>query len=227
MYGASLLARKFDALQQPPRPLPSKTYPQARCRDITYGWIVCNYPHEKKDPHCTRITIGGNLINYPDDCGTPTADVLTIKLLFNSIISTPNAKIMTINIKDFFLVMPMDCYKYFRIKLKLFPYDIINKYALRDKVDVDSNIFCKVQCGMYGLPQAGIIGQDLLTKHLHKAGYHQSTITPGYWQHDWHPISFTLVPKNFGMKCINKNKVDHLRSILKQDYKINTNWEGK
>ena len=82
--------------------------PQVRCKDITHGWIVCVYRSEKKDPYRTRITMGGNLVNYPDDCGTPTADLLTVKLMFNSIISTPNAKFMTINIKDFYLMTPMD-----------------------------------------------------------------------------------------------------------------------
>ncbi len=40
------------------------------------------------------------------------------------------------------------------------------------------------------------------------------------------PHQFTHVIDNFGVKYINKNDVDHLTSILKQDYKINTNWEG-
>jgi hypothetical protein len=170
--------------------------------------------------------MGDNLINYPDNCGTPTADILTIKFLFNSNISTPNSKFMTINIKDFYLMTPMDRYEYFRMKLELSPQNIINKYALRDKVDADSNVFCKVRCGMYGLPQADIIAQDLLTKYYHKAGYRQSTITPGYWRHDWHPISFALIVNNFGVKYINKNNINHLTSILKLDYKIDTNWEG-
>ena len=72
--------------------------PQARRKDITYRRIVCNYHSEKKDPYRTRITMGGNLINYPDNCGTPTADLLTIKLMFNSIISTPGSKFMMIDI---------------------------------------------------------------------------------------------------------------------------------
>ena len=108
--------------------------------------------------------MGGNLINYPSDCGTPTADLLTVKLMFNSIISTPNAKFMTIDIKDFYLMTPMDCFEYFRMKLELFPQDIIKEYGLRDKVDADGNVFCEVRRGMYGLPQAGIIAQELLTK---------------------------------------------------------------
>ncbi len=108
--------------------------------------------------------MGGNLINYPNDCGTPTANLLTVKIMFNSVISTPNAEFMTINIKDFYLMTPMDQYEYFRMKLELFPPDIIDKYGLHDKVDADGNVFCEVQRRMYGLPQAGIIAQDFLTK---------------------------------------------------------------
>ena len=118
--------------------------PQDRRKDVTYGRIVCTYRPEKKAPYRTRITMGGNLINYPNDCGTPTADLLTVKLLLNSVISTDNAKFMTINIKDFYLMMPMKRYEYFQMKLDLFPQDIINKYKLHDKVDADGNVFCEV-----------------------------------------------------------------------------------
>ncbi len=89
--------------------------------------------------------MGGNLIHYPDNCGTPTANLLTVKLLFNSIISMPHAKFMTINIKDFYLNMPMECFKYFRMKLDLFPPDIVKEYGLQDKVDADGNVFCEVR----------------------------------------------------------------------------------
>ena len=82
--------------------------PQERRRDITYARIVCNERPEKKDPDRTRITMGGDRINYPGDCGTPTADILTVKLLLNSVISTQHAKFMTIDIKDFYLMTSMD-----------------------------------------------------------------------------------------------------------------------
>jgi hypothetical protein len=74
--------------------------------------------------------MGGNLVNYPGDCGTPTVDLLTIKLLLNSVISTPNAKFMTLDLKDFYLMTPMKRHKYFRMKIELFPQDIINQYDL-------------------------------------------------------------------------------------------------
>jgi hypothetical protein len=200
--------------------------PQAQCKDITYGRIVYTYRSEKKDPYRTCITMGGNLINYPDDCGTPTANLLTVKLMFNSVIFTPNVKFMTIDIKDFYLMTPIDRYECFRIKIELFLQDIIDEYGLRDKVDTEGNAFCEVRHGMYGLPQAGIIAQELLTKRLHKAGYRQSKITPGYWHHSWCPISFTLDVDDFGLKNTNKDNVEHLMNILKQDFEIDTNWEG-
>jgi hypothetical protein len=73
----------------------------------TYGGIVYNYREQKKDAYCTRITMGGNLINYPGNCRTPMAHLLTVKLLFNSVISTPQAKFTCIDIKDFYLCTPM------------------------------------------------------------------------------------------------------------------------
>ncbi len=82
--------------------------PQNRRKDITYGLLVCNNRSEEKDPYHTHITMGGNLINCPNDCSTPTADLLTVKIMFNSVISMPNAKFMTINIKDFYFMTPMD-----------------------------------------------------------------------------------------------------------------------
>jgi hypothetical protein len=64
------------------------------------------------------------------------------------------------------------------MKLKLFPKDVINKYDLCNKVDTNGNVHCEVQHEMYGLPQAGIIAQELLETLLLKAGYTQSKIMP-------------------------------------------------
>jgi hypothetical protein len=91
--------------------------PDDRKGDETCARIVCTYCKGKKDKYRTRITMGGNLVNYPGDCGTPTADLLTVKLLLNSIIFTPNAKFMTLNLKDFYLMTPMKRYEYFHMKL--------------------------------------------------------------------------------------------------------------
>jgi hypothetical protein len=102
--------------------------PEGRCGDVTYGRIVCVYCNGKKDKFCTHITIGGNLIKYPGDYGTPAADLLTLKLLLNSVISTPNAKFIMLDLKDFYLMTPMKCYEYFQMMLELFPQEVIDLY---------------------------------------------------------------------------------------------------
>ncbi len=119
--------------------------PDDRKGNETYARVVCVYGDGKKDKYRTRITMGGNLVNYPGDCGRPTANLLTVKLLLNSIISTPNAKFMTLDLKDFYLMTPMKRYKYFCMKLDLFPQDIIDEYNLTSKVDHNGNVHCKVQ----------------------------------------------------------------------------------
>jgi hypothetical protein len=80
-----------------------------------------------------RITIGGNLINYLYKLTTCTADMISTKIMWNSVISTPGAKIGGADIKNMYLKTPLDQYKYMQMSLKLFPDDIINHYNLCEK----------------------------------------------------------------------------------------------
>ena len=73
--------------------------PQNRYRDVVYGCIICDYWERKPKPNQTWLTVEGNKNNYLEDCGMPTADLLTMKLFFNSVISTHNAKFMIMDIK--------------------------------------------------------------------------------------------------------------------------------
>ena len=94
-------------------------------RDITYGRIVVKYRPEKDDPYIVRLCVGGNIIHFPWDCGTPTVDMITVKLLLNIIVSTPNAKFMPIVIKYFYLNTPMPHYEYTRLELSDIPDNVI------------------------------------------------------------------------------------------------------
>jgi hypothetical protein len=53
--------------------------PNDRMGDETYTRIVSVFCDGKKDKFRTCITMGGNLVNFSGDCGTPTADLLTVK----------------------------------------------------------------------------------------------------------------------------------------------------
>ena len=79
---------------------------------VTYVSFVCNYRPKKEEKERTHLVIGGNGINYPGDAGTPTADLLTIKLLANSVVSTKNTKMLTMDLKDFYLNTPMERSEY-------------------------------------------------------------------------------------------------------------------
>ncbi len=75
--------------------------PKKRAKDVTYGLITCLVQPEKLDkPNRTRLVAGGDRVHYHCNTGTPTANLLTIKILINSIISTAGAKFMTMDIKD-------------------------------------------------------------------------------------------------------------------------------
>ena len=80
---------------------------------------------------------------------------------------------------------------------------------------------------MYGLPQAGSLGHDLLELRLNKEGYYQSKIVPGLWQHENRPITFTVVVDDFGIKYMTEQDLDHLIKTLHQYCDISLDLSGK
>ncbi len=66
-----------------------------------------------------------------------------------------------------------------RLKLADIPEEIIEEYTLREVVTDNGYVYCKIRKGMYGLPQVGLIAQELLEQQLSKVGYSQSKIIPG------------------------------------------------
>ncbi len=80
--------------------------------------------------------------------------------------------------------------------------------------------------GMYSLPQAGLIANNILEKRLNRHKYWQSKLVPGLWKHDTRPIQFTLVVNNFGVKYVGEEHANHLISVLKEHYEIDVDWEG-
>ncbi len=73
---------------------------------------------------------GRDRVHYPGNAGTPTVNLITVKLLISSIILTTGAKFMTMDIKDFYLNTPMARYEYMQLKLSDKPDDIIKHYNL-------------------------------------------------------------------------------------------------
>ena len=80
--------------------------------------------------HRSRLAVGGDRIVYPFGISPPTCDLPTIKLLWNSVLSTPGAKYCTLDISNFYLGMPMERPEYMRMPIKLIPDEIIQEYDL-------------------------------------------------------------------------------------------------
>ena len=203
-----------------------KEIPKNRWRDITYGRIVVAYRPQKSEPNRSRLTVGGDRINYPFDVSTPTADLPTIKMLWNSVLSTPNAKFITLDVANFYLGTPMERPEFMRLPIKVIPQEIIDHYGLNSKVE-DGWVYVKIVKGMYGLPQAGLLANQLLSKRLEKAGYYQCQFTPGLWRHVWRPTTFALVVDDFGIKVVGDKNANHLVRTLEQDYDVMIDWKGE
>ncbi len=76
--------------------------PKERTRDVTYGLITCLIQPEKIDkPNKTRLVAGEDRVHYPYNAGTPTTNLLTVKLHINSVISMPGTRFFTMDIKNF------------------------------------------------------------------------------------------------------------------------------
>jgi hypothetical protein len=123
-----------------------------------------------------------------------------------------------IDIKVFYLRTPMERPEYMQLKIMDIPDKVIQQYNLMLVVTQDGYVYCEITRGMYGLPQAGIIAQELLEKQLVEYGYHQSKTINGFWKHQTRPISFTLVVDNFAVKYINKEDTEHLINTIKKYY---------
>ncbi len=86
--------------------------PYERRKEVMYESFTCDVRPHKEVTERTRLTAGGDRIYYPDDVGMPAADMTLFKRLANSIISTPGARCIMLDINDFYLNTPMKCKEY-------------------------------------------------------------------------------------------------------------------
>ena len=57
---------------------------------------------------------------------------------------------------------PMERPKFMRMKLSDLPEDFVKLYNLTSMADGNGAVYVKIQKGLYGLPQAGILANKLL-----------------------------------------------------------------
>jgi hypothetical protein len=111
------------------------------------------------------------------------------------------------------------------INLASLPQETNEKYDLIE-LSQDGKVYIEIQKGMYGLPQAGILTNELLQRNLAKDGYRPTTHTHGLWTHDTRPISFSLVVDDFGVKYVDREHAEHLMACPRKKYNISSDWNG-
>jgi hypothetical protein len=72
---------------------------------------------------------------------------------------------MCADVKNFYLNTILDRPEYMKLSLSLIPQEIIDKYGLVEKAK-NGQVYIHINKGMYVLPQAGRLANNLLIKRL-------------------------------------------------------------
>jgi hypothetical protein len=115
--------------------------------------------------------------------------------------------------------------KYICIKILDIPNEFIDKYKLTG-LDRDGWIYFKIHQGCYGLPQAGILANNLLHSHLEAKGIYEAASTPCLWHHKWRPIHFCLIVDNFGVEYMGIEHFNYLLGVIKKFNGVQYNMVG-
>jgi hypothetical protein len=118
-------------------------------RNITYLKVVCDYKPHIKEKERVRLTVGGDRLDYSGDVATHTADITTFKILINSTLSTEDAAMMMMEIKNYYLGTPLPRFGYMKMWMSRFPEEIVQKYNLNALV-VNGWVNIEILKGMYG-----------------------------------------------------------------------------
>jgi hypothetical protein len=116
------------------------------------------------------MNVGGYRFDYSGDVATSTADITTFKILINSTLSTEEAEMMMMDIKNYYLGTPLPRFEYMKMLWSRFPEGIVQKYNL-NALAVDGWVYIEIRKGMYCLKQAVLLANQLLQTRLAPFGY--------------------------------------------------------
>jgi hypothetical protein len=122
-------------------------------RKITNGKIVWDYKPHTQEKEGVRLTVGGEKLDYSGDVATSTSYITTFKIIINSTLSTKDAAMMMMDIKNYYINTPLPRFEYMKMLLSRFPEEIIQKYNLNE-LAIDGWVYIEIRKGMYGMKQS-------------------------------------------------------------------------
>ena len=206
------------------RPIMFKDIPENR--EATYVNPVCS--EKTKDDGAlkfrTRATIGGDRIDYPYTTTAITAELESIKLLLNAMISD-NAAFSTVDLEDFYLGTDLPHPEFIRIPVTFIPQKVLLFYLLEQFIHKGA-LYCMVLKTHYGLPQAGALSQARLFAHLERHGYYQLFHAPALFRNTDGTIRFALVVDDFAVVWSSKKSMKHFLQTLRKLYTVKVDYQG-
>ena len=91
------------------------------------------------------------MLDFTGNLSAPTTSFTTEKCVFNIVVSTPGARCLLDDIKNYYLNNILPDPEFIRIPLKIIPQEIIDDYNLTSLVDYQGWIYMRIKKGMYGL----------------------------------------------------------------------------
>jgi len=200
--------------------------PKDRLKDITYVKLVVADRPFKTETRRVRATAGGDRINYPYEVSSKTAELDTSKMLFNSVVSTPDSRFLTLDLANYFLsTKQMERSEFAKLPLSVFPQCFIDEHNLL-AISHKGFVYIQIDGGMYGLPQASYLANKQLVSKLIPAGFVEARHTPGLFRHTSKPIMFALIVDDFGIQYTGKANAEYLISELTKHYDVTVDWTG-
>ena len=175
----------------------------------------------------TRGTAGGDLIIPNGPVKSDVASIQSVKILINSILSTPGARAATMDIDDFFVsgtLLPESEYMYLTWE-QLTP-EFQERFKDPD-LWKDNKILARIDKTIYGLPQSSLLSQRDLVKLLAEHGYHQLKCDECIFSNADKSVQFALVVDDFLSKYTNLTNFEHLIQTLKSRYGLKVDMEAK
>ena len=177
-----------------------------------------------------RGTVGGDRCEYTGNRTANVANMTTVKILLNHVISDEDSAFVTADMDDFYLMTGnLEVPVHMRIQLSDIPPQSLAHFRIDSFIKPsDTSVLVCVTGGMYGLPEAGRLAQQKLIPHLAKNGYTECPNTPMLFRHTIRNISFVLVVDDLGIKYKHSkpDDLEHLFLCLRELYSIKTNLRG-
>ena len=122
------------------------------------GWADIQL--QKEEIYYVRMTAAGNFLEgrYTEKTSTEIADIETVKIPTNHIISSPGAKCCALDIHNMYLNTVLSTPEYMRIHILMIPNDIRIEYGINDDYVNNNEFVCfEITKAIYGLIQSGAL----------------------------------------------------------------------